>query len=340
MVTRHPGASPMAQIKILLALLGYSSIAWAQSIYINQVSAYSDLDSCAEPPLSTVVRDMYSGCGDGGRLTSYSCFCTASSEKFASIISTAVLKACPGSTDDADSATSVFSAYCQLGAVLTTATSTNESPSAMTSNSTTVSSTTASTSTTSSISSATLPASSQSSSTDTSSRLVQNATQTITILASNIPSTSNSPLPTIDGSSALASTSHNGSSLSKGVIAAIVAVAVVLFLALFLFGGWWYRKRRLTAAKPPPYEPGTGRAGASSSMSDDRKDLIELGVSRNMIHEMSEVHAENGKGAVELSHNDTRVELPVSKDHLAFHRRSVFWKATTGTVSAPPQELP
>src|SRR3954468_8809844 len=81
-------------------------------IWINQVAEYSDLNSCAEAPLSGVVRGQKSGCG---ALTSYSCFCTASSSRFEAIISTAVLSACPGSTEDADSATLVFSLYCQIG---------------------------------------------------------------------------------------------------------------------------------------------------------------------------------------------------------------------------------
>jgi hypothetical protein len=63
-----------------------------------------------------------SGCGDGGALTSYSCFCYASSAAFASIISTAVVENCTQATPtpqlEASSAVQVFSSYCQLGTQL------------------------------------------------------------------------------------------------------------------------------------------------------------------------------------------------------------------------------
>lgn len=95
----------------------------AQQVFINQVQEYSSLSPCPEAALSTVVRDMYSGCGDGGKTTSYSCFCTASSSQFASIISTAVMKACNSSSNAASSAAQVFDAYCQLGVPVTNATS-------------------------------------------------------------------------------------------------------------------------------------------------------------------------------------------------------------------------
>ena len=114
-------ANPMKSIN-LIRLSTLLSLVLAQQVFINQIPAYSSLDACAEPPLSSIVRDMYSGCGDGGRTTSYSCFCTESSSHMASVISTAVLAHCPGSTTDAASATTVFHAYCQLNATQTSST--------------------------------------------------------------------------------------------------------------------------------------------------------------------------------------------------------------------------
>ncbi|KIV84951.1 hypothetical protein PV11_00696 [Exophiala sideris] len=96
------------EMQFYSVLLAFLSLAAAQQVYIDRLPDYSLLDACAENPLSTVVRDMYSGCGDGGDYTSYSCFCTASSSYMASVISTAVLRYCPGSTADASSATAVF----------------------------------------------------------------------------------------------------------------------------------------------------------------------------------------------------------------------------------------
>jgi hypothetical protein len=58
---------------------------------------------------------MVSGCGDGGRTTSYSCFCTRSSSRFANIIATAVAKECSHWGTEASSATSILHEYCQLG---------------------------------------------------------------------------------------------------------------------------------------------------------------------------------------------------------------------------------
>ncbi|KAF0327764.1 hypothetical protein GQ607_004973 [Colletotrichum asianum] len=83
--------------------------------YLDQADGYSALPSCAEVPVSSIVRDMVSGCGDGGRTTSYSCFCTASSDRFSNLIATAVAKNCGQSNAEVASATQVFDAYCQLG---------------------------------------------------------------------------------------------------------------------------------------------------------------------------------------------------------------------------------
>lgn len=42
--------------------------------YIDTISGYKELSTCAELVLSTVVRGEYSGCADTYALTSYTCF--------------------------------------------------------------------------------------------------------------------------------------------------------------------------------------------------------------------------------------------------------------------------
>ena len=83
--------------------------------WLNQFDSYDSLPYCAEGPISSIVRDMVSGCGDGGRTTSYSCFCTRSSSSFMQIIATAVAKECSYWGTEVSSATSIFHEYCQLG---------------------------------------------------------------------------------------------------------------------------------------------------------------------------------------------------------------------------------
>ncbi|KAM7183905.1 hypothetical protein V8F33_013314 [Rhypophila sp. PSN 637] len=90
----------------------------ATPIYIDLVDGYKALPPCAVLPLSTIVRDMQDGCGDGGRLTSYSCFCTNSYSRFSWQISTAVLRNCPDADHREEMATSavgVFRGYCTSG---------------------------------------------------------------------------------------------------------------------------------------------------------------------------------------------------------------------------------
>ncbi|KAI0133377.1 hypothetical protein F4776DRAFT_133035 [Hypoxylon sp. NC0597] len=87
-----------------------------QRIFIDTVPAYASLPHCAEVPLSFIVRDMASGCGDGGKTTSYSCFCTDSSSKMNGVISTAVASRCSiGPVTAASQAVDVFASYCGLG---------------------------------------------------------------------------------------------------------------------------------------------------------------------------------------------------------------------------------
>ena len=92
-----------------------ATTATAQSLFINSFLEYSALPSCAEHPLSTIVRDMENGCGDDRKTTSYSCFCTASSSYFASVISTKVASECLLETTTAvTQALEVFDMYCAL----------------------------------------------------------------------------------------------------------------------------------------------------------------------------------------------------------------------------------
>ncbi|KAK3904056.1 hypothetical protein C8A05DRAFT_14042 [Staphylotrichum tortipilum] len=84
-------------------------------LYINQVPAYSSLPSCAERPLSTIVRGMARGCGDHNAVTSYDCFCTSSSSFFSSVISSSVAEEC-GAAASVEAALGVFGEYCALRA--------------------------------------------------------------------------------------------------------------------------------------------------------------------------------------------------------------------------------
>ncbi|KAK4656482.1 hypothetical protein QC762_204724 [Podospora pseudocomata] len=102
-------------MRLLLLPLLVVTATTAQRIFINQVPLYSSLPPCAEAPLSNIVRNMVSGCGDGGRTTSYSCFCASSSIKFESIISRAVSSKCmPSEPEATASALAVFDSYCHL----------------------------------------------------------------------------------------------------------------------------------------------------------------------------------------------------------------------------------
>lgn len=85
--------------------------------FIDTISGYTDLSTCAENVLSTVVRAEYSGCGDTYAVTSYTCFCTDSSSFMSSVISSDVSASCPASVAaaQASSALGVFDAYCELG---------------------------------------------------------------------------------------------------------------------------------------------------------------------------------------------------------------------------------
>lgn len=114
----------------LLLLLAYCQPVQAQQgsttttvtqtkIWINTVSGYSSLSSCAEGALSTIVRGQASGCGNVNTYltNSYSCFCTDSSSYMSHAISTDVIQDCATdvASTQASSAIAVFDAYCALG---------------------------------------------------------------------------------------------------------------------------------------------------------------------------------------------------------------------------------
>ncbi|RDW57817.1 hypothetical protein BP5796_12618 [Coleophoma crateriformis] len=105
-------------INFIVPLLYISSVQASSptTYYIDKVPAYSDLPTCAVEPLSSIVRGMVSGCGDGQKYTSYSCFCSSQSSRFNSIIYSKVAQNCSGDTTDASSAADVFHSYCLLGA--------------------------------------------------------------------------------------------------------------------------------------------------------------------------------------------------------------------------------
>lgn len=87
------------------------------SVFIDTVSGYDELSTCAEEVLSTIVRAQYSGCGDRGAVTSYTCFCTDSSSLMSHLITDAVTRDCDSSiaSAQASSAIDVFDAYCAIG---------------------------------------------------------------------------------------------------------------------------------------------------------------------------------------------------------------------------------
>lgn len=114
---------------VFSAVLPFTAAEGETKIFINgpYLPGYSQLTSCAVEPLSTIVRGMSSGCGDDGSLTSYTCFCTGSSSKMNSIISSVVSTECKSHsnvtsfvTAQVSSAIAVFDSYCALGVNATT----------------------------------------------------------------------------------------------------------------------------------------------------------------------------------------------------------------------------
>ncbi|KFA52338.1 hypothetical protein S40293_10414 [Stachybotrys chartarum IBT 40293] len=119
----------------LLLLLSTQSLAATQRIFIDNVQpGYADLSACADLPLSTLVRDMMSGCGDDQMTTSFSCFCGRNSTDFVTVISTDVESHCTEEDEDAGAqataAVEVFNSYCHLTPRNATAVYSRSGPSA------------------------------------------------------------------------------------------------------------------------------------------------------------------------------------------------------------------
>jgi hypothetical protein len=118
-------ASRMSTRLLLLALVQTVFASGQIKLFINQLPEYSSMADCAEGQVSTIVRNMADGCGDGSKTTSYNCFCHTSSSYFNSLIGAKVERAC--ATDNPDlqktSALDLFGAYCHLGDSLTSGTS-------------------------------------------------------------------------------------------------------------------------------------------------------------------------------------------------------------------------
>ena len=102
----------------MAALLSFAPIALASgptNIFINQVPAYSSLSKCAEAKISTIVRNMEFGCGDGKQTTSFACFCYENYPKYSTMIGGQVSSACTQDPTQSSSAIDVFNKYCDLG---------------------------------------------------------------------------------------------------------------------------------------------------------------------------------------------------------------------------------
>ncbi|KAK5052603.1 hypothetical protein LTR84_002468 [Exophiala bonariae] len=301
-------------LSVLILCMGVS----CDQIWVNQVPDYSSLNSCAEPPLSGIVRGQKSGCG---ALTSYSCFCTASSSHFEGLISTAVLNACPGSTEDADSATEVFSLYCQIGL---TATTTSEPTSSETS---------------------TTPATSSASKTSAQSTTSgQPNIQTITVPSTLVilvtpPATTSTS--TGSQSTAVSSESKTGTSLSGSVlnIVIVLVIAIVLLSIALAFFYWRFRKQRTAHSVQQPAENSHGASSSVSAISHkapapyypekgDEGSLIEL--DDRHPHDVYEIQ----------SRKDT-TELPVGPRHVAAMVKEppVHKRVKSRTVRHSAQEL-
>ncbi|KAF2792552.1 hypothetical protein K505DRAFT_418372 [Melanomma pulvis-pyrius CBS 109.77] len=117
----------LVQTLVFVALAAVATASGPTKIYINQVPEYTQLATCAEPEVSFIVRDMYFGCGDGSRTTSYACFCYQSSSRFSSMIENHVSTACPKDASQRTLALGVFSDYCQLGQIAAVPTDAPES---------------------------------------------------------------------------------------------------------------------------------------------------------------------------------------------------------------------
>ncbi|RAK81987.1 uncharacterized protein BO72DRAFT_137514 [Aspergillus fijiensis CBS 313.89] len=252
-------------LRALLALSLSITARCTTTYYINKVADYSSLSQCAVAPLSSVVRDMVSGCGDGGKYTSYSCFCTASSSEFNHIISSGVGSNCgTNSENQVSTALEVFHSYCMFNATATTTTEPVQPastctyllscPSTVPLNPTNMFPATTTASTLSATTSTTSPAAPAASVTTTPSPVATSTSET-----ASIPST---PSPT----QAQTPASKSSTSLSTGSKAAIGVCVPVAAISLAAAAFLLVRKRSRRAQRdhngmmldsnaPTPREP-------------------------------------------------------------------------------------
>ncbi|CAH0023201.1 unnamed protein product [Clonostachys rhizophaga] len=231
-----------------------TALPWALSIlvrqataayWINQLDNYSSLPLCAEGPISTIVRGMVKGCGDGGRATSYSCFCTKSSSAFKDLIASSVGKECSGTGSEVASATALFEEYCSLGIKQTSATTTGSDATTSTGDSNLSKTNSVATST-----SATQAESNSSALTTAPASVTTNSSTINSVASTTAYSVSDSTSPTTETSDADASSS-SGASLATGAKVAIgicIPLAVIaIAAAIFIF----FRRRRETKSNDP-----------------------------------------------------------------------------------------
>ena len=100
---------------IIFLFAGIAVTSGPTSIFIDQIEDYYLLATCAESELSTIVRNMEYGCGDGSRYTSFSCFCYESSARFSGIIGENVATKCSEDPSQNTKALEVFNSYCEMG---------------------------------------------------------------------------------------------------------------------------------------------------------------------------------------------------------------------------------
>ena len=102
---------------VALSLFAVAATDGPTSIFIDAIPEYHLLAQCAEKEVSTIVRDMVYGCGDGGNgaYQSFACFCYESSAKFSSMIGAHVQTQCPNDPSQNTTALQVFSSYCEVG---------------------------------------------------------------------------------------------------------------------------------------------------------------------------------------------------------------------------------
>ncbi|VUC29903.1 unnamed protein product [Clonostachys rosea] len=229
----------------------HTALVWASTLlvrqataayWINQLANYSSLPVCAEGPISTIVRGMVKGCGDGGRGTSYSCFCTKSSSTFKGLIASSVAEECSGTGTAVASATALFEEYCSLGIKQASATTTGSDTKTSTNDGSSSKTDNVATST-----SASQAESNSSVSITATASVTTNSSNDNGITSTTASSTSDSTASTTETATSDASASSSSSvSLGTGAKVAIGVciplVVIAIAAAIFMF----FRRRRET----------------------------------------------------------------------------------------------